>query len=200
MDVKIIFVIYYQRIWSQMFNSLIYAHTKHVYVCMHVCMYAYRFCRACFRCIESVYFLDLSDQLFCIRREYFIVQLLRYRWGNSEGYRQLLLILSQWRHNEHDGVSNHQSHDCLLNGLFRRRSKIISKLRVTGFCITMVHIESGVRCSWDLSLLWLHNERDGVSNHQGLAQIKENIKAPRHWPFVRGIHWSPVNSSHTKGQ
>ena len=24
----------------------------------------------------------------------------------------------QWRHNGHDGVSNHQSHDCLLNHLF----------------------------------------------------------------------------------
>ena len=29
----------------------------------------------------------------------------------------------QWRHNERDGVSNHQLHDCLLNRLFRRRSK-----------------------------------------------------------------------------
>ena len=37
-----------------------------------------------------------------------------------------------------------------------------------------------------------HNERDGVSNHQHhdyllnrlfKAQIKENIKAPRHWPL-----------------
>ena len=32
----------------------------------------------------------------------------------------------QWRHNECDGVSNHQPHDCLLNRLFRRRSKKIS--------------------------------------------------------------------------
>ena len=31
-----------------------------------------------------------------------------------------------WRHNGHDGVSNHQPHDCLLNRLFRRRSKKIS--------------------------------------------------------------------------
>ena len=40
----------------------------------------------------------------------------------------------QWRHNEHDGVSNHQSYDCLLNRLFRRRSKKTSKLRLTGLC------------------------------------------------------------------
>ena len=40
----------------------------------------------------------------------------------------------QWRHYERDGASNHQPHDCLLNRLFRRRSKKASKLRVTGLC------------------------------------------------------------------
>ena len=39
-----------------------------------------------------------------------------------------------WRHNKRDGVSNYQSHDCLLNCLFRRRSKKTSKLRVTDLC------------------------------------------------------------------
>ena len=37
----------------------------------------------------------------------------------------------QWRHN---GVSNNQHHDCLLNHLLRRRSKKTSKLHVTGLC------------------------------------------------------------------
>ena len=36
-----------------------------------------------------------------------------------------------WRHNDHDGVSNHQPHHCLL----RRRSKKTSKLGVTGLCV-----------------------------------------------------------------
>ena len=40
----------------------------------------------------------------------------------------------QWRHIEHDGVSDHQPHDCLLKHLFRRRSKETSKLSVTGLC------------------------------------------------------------------
>ena len=40
----------------------------------------------------------------------------------------------QWRQNGCDGVSNHQPRDCLLNRLFRRRSKKTSKLRVTGLC------------------------------------------------------------------
>ena len=40
-----------------------------------------------------------------------------------------------WRHNGRDGVSNHQPHDCLLNRLYRRRSKIKSKLHVTSLCV-----------------------------------------------------------------
>ena len=33
------------------------------------------------------------------------------------------LFTLQWRHNGRDGVSNHKPHDCLLNRLFKRRSK-----------------------------------------------------------------------------
>ena len=39
----------------------------------------------------------------------------------------------RWCYNERGGVSNHPTHDCLFNRLFRRRSKKKSKLRVTGF-------------------------------------------------------------------
>ena len=54
----------------------------------------------------------------------------------------------QWHHNECDGVSNHQPHDCLLNRLFK-------------------------------------------------AQIKENIKARRHWP-VNSPHKGPVTRPVTR--
>ena len=40
----------------------------------------------------------------------------------------------QWRHNERDGVSNHQRLHCLLKHLFGRRSKKTSQLRVAGLC------------------------------------------------------------------
>ena len=46
-------------------------------------------------------------------------------WGHSS---------FQWRHNERDCVSNHRLIDCLLNRLFRRRSKKTSKLRVHVLC------------------------------------------------------------------
>ena len=51
---------------------------------------------------------------------------IRTSWHGEESLR--------WRHNGRDSVSNHQPHDCLLNRLFRRRSKKTSKLRVTGLC------------------------------------------------------------------
>ena len=41
---------------------------------------------------------------------------------------------SQWRHYEGDGVSNHRWLNCLVNRLFRLRSKKTSKLRVTDLC------------------------------------------------------------------
>ena len=46
----------------------------------------------------------------------------------------LQIISLQWCHNEHDAVSNHHRPDCLLNRLFRNRSKKTSKLRVTCLC------------------------------------------------------------------
>ena len=48
-------------------------------------------------------------------------------------HQTLDFISLQWRHNECDGISNHQPHNCLLNHLFRRRSKKASKLRVLAF-------------------------------------------------------------------
>ena len=48
---------------------------------------------------------------------------------------ELIKISLLWRHNGRGSVSNHQPRDCLLNRLFRRRSKKTSKLRVTGLCV-----------------------------------------------------------------
>ena len=49
-------------------------------------------------------------------------------------WRRQYIISLQWRHNGCDSASNHQPHDCLLNGLLRRRSKKTWKLCVTGLC------------------------------------------------------------------
>ena len=47
----------------------------------------------------------------------------------------LLILALHWRRNDHYDVSNHQPYGCLLNRLFRRRSKKTSKLHVTGLFV-----------------------------------------------------------------
>ena len=49
-------------------------------------------------------------------------------------YYSCTLTTLQCRHNGSGGISNHQSHYCLLNRVFRLRSKKTSKPRVTGLC------------------------------------------------------------------
>ena len=56
-------------------------------------------------------------------------------WNKSALWTEMYYNSLQWLHNEHDGVSNHQPHDCLLNCSFKHRSKKTSKLRVTGHCV-----------------------------------------------------------------
>ena len=68
----------------------------------------------------------------------------------------------RWRHNERDGVSNHQPYDCLPNRLFRRRSKETWKLRVTGLCVRNSPVTGefpAQRASnaENLSIWWRHN-------------------------------------------
>ena len=82
-------------------------------------------------------------------------------------------ITLRWRHNDHAGVSNHQPHGCLLNRLFRRKSKKTSKLRVTGLCAGN---------SPGTGILWPQNDVENVplwtldisrSNLNGLFNTKQ---------------------------
>ena len=73
------------------------------------------------------------------------------------------LFTLQWRHNGHRSVSNHQPHDCLLNRLFRRRSKKTSKLRVTGLCAenslgTGEFPAQMASYAENVSIWWRHND------------------------------------------
>ena len=65
-------------------------------------------------------------------------------------------------HNERDSVSNHQRLYCLLNRLFRCRSKIASKLRVTGFCawnspVTVEFPAQMASNAENVSIWWRHH-------------------------------------------
>ena len=57
---------------------------------------------------------------------------LLYWWKNCQV--SIYAKSLHWCHNEHDCVSNHQPHDCLINRLFKHRWKKTLKLRATGLC------------------------------------------------------------------
>ena len=74
----------------------------------------------------------LSDIL---KELYWIIEEMNWR-PSTAGTKFLhnLVMPLEWRHNERNGVSNHQPYNCLLDRFSRHRSKKTSKLRVTGLC------------------------------------------------------------------
>ena len=86
-----------------------------------------------------------------------------------------------WRHNERDGISNHQHLGCLLNSLCRRRSKKTSKLRLTGLCDGNPPMTGGFPHKWPVtrkmvSIWWRHHARDRV-DHLPLCSLQDYIHA-----------------------
>ena len=86
----------------------------------------------------TVDFIHIHVQMICMHMKWPHVALCLsiVIWTNTTDFFfiKIKCITLRWRHNGCDGVSNHPPHDCLLNALFRRRSKKTSKLRVTGLC------------------------------------------------------------------
>ena len=87
----------------------------------------------------------------------------------------------QWRHNGHDGVWNHQPQDCLLNRLFRRRSKKASKLRVTGLRAgnSRVTGEFPAQMASDaenVSIWWCHHGKEQMDICEGKYVVSRGIK------------------------
>ena len=97
------------------------------------------------------------------------------------------LLPLRWRHNERDSVSNHQPHDCLLNRLFRRRSKKTSKLRVTGLCVgnspgTGEFPAQMASYAENVSIWWRHHTRCGmetISSSRGESTSHRQILLSR---------------------
>ena len=98
-----------------------------------------------------------------------------------------------WRHNDHAGVSNHQPHGCLLNRLFRRKSKKTSKPRVTGLCagnspgISRTNGQLRGKCFHLMTSSWsgLDLSNEGVIQR---VWLKVTIPAGNH-NFLIGMIW-----------
>ena len=112
---------------------------------------------------QRICFIDLSMEfLDCVlysRGMPSLDTVLPQWWQTARCPRETL----QWRHNEQDGVLNHQRLDNLLNRLFRSRSKKTSKLRVTGLCggnspVTGEFPTQRASNVENISIWWRHHE------------------------------------------
>ena len=113
------------RYWNhsyQFWDSVLEIDGKIISILFHVLMLVF------FRFLTITWYA----RHICFMREMFLVLWLAVLVANRYFIRFSEITL-QWRHNVHDGVSNNQPHDCLLDRLFRRKSKKTSKFRVTGF-------------------------------------------------------------------
>ena len=79
-------------------------------------------------------------------------------------------ITLQWRHNERDGVSNHQPHDCLLNSLFKAQIK--ENIKVPRHCpfmgnipVTSEFLAQGASNAENVSIWWRHHDSEYYGNH-----------------------------------
>ena len=91
----------------------------------------------------------------------------------------------QSRHNECDGVSNDRRLDCLLNSLFRFRSKKTSKFRVTGLCARNSSVTDEIptqRCSdtENVSIWWRHHRLTSEHMETHGCVLSTVAKAPGH--------------------
>ena len=104
----------------------------------------------------------------------------------------------RWRHNEQDGVLNHQPYHCLLDRLFRRRSQKTSKLRVTGLCVgnspeTGEFPAQMASNAENVSIWWRHHEIDSL-DYFFMTTSWHGSTLRINGPLCMGIHQSPVDS------
>ena len=110
-----------------------------------------------------------------------------------------LLFMLQWRHNERDGVSNHQPHDCLLKHLFRRRSKKTSKLRVTGLCkgnspVTGEFPAQRASNAENIAIWRRHHEPKQHNVQKYPVHVFWDVLLRTTWRFSRAVHPARVLS------
>ena len=150
-----------QHFFSQFCASLFGFAVRGRYICMYISMQKYiqysvificLYCEilSCVEvCVQECVKVDNNQKDLvtrrCISQKNILLWLFRLHWwfiftfnmtGHCRWSSPVTIVYCQsslkWRHNERYGVSNHRRLDCLLNRLFRRRSKKTSNLRVTG--------------------------------------------------------------------
>ena len=106
----------------------------------------------------------------------------------------------QWRHNERDGVLNHQPHECLLNRLSRRRSNETSKLSVTGLCggnspVTDEFPSQRATNAENISIWWRHQAFGESTTGYNHPWYKSDLKLSIIFLSLQTASWTPRGPS-----
>ena len=101
-----------------------------------------------------------------LHSDYFITTCVRAAWKFHRicSTMETLPVTSQWRHDGHDSVSNHQPHDCLLNrysGTHQKKHQSSASLTFTGTDEFPAQMASNAD---NVSIWWRHHE-NGPLNH-----------------------------------
>ena len=93
-----------------------------------------------------------------------------------------LIFALQWRHNGHDGVSNHQPHHCLLNRLFGCRTKKHQSSASLAF-VRGIHREPvNSTHKWPVTRKMFPFD-DGIMGKLDSGKFRENKNATYSWSF-----------------
>ena len=100
----------------------------------------------------------------------------------------------QWRHNGREGIPNHQPYNCLLNRLFKHRSKKTSKLSVTGLCagnspVTSEFPAQMASNAGNVSIWWCHHGDKCII--PGFSQWLPVGELPLH-AWLISVNWLPM--------
>ena len=97
------------------------------------------------------------------------------------------LYALQWHHNEHDGISNHQPHDCLFSLYSGTDQRKKSKLCITGLSegnslVTSEFLTQRASNGEDVSIWWCHHGTDQpTSSWQLLKTWEPGLQQPLCW-------------------
>ena len=102
-----------------------------------------------------------------------------WKMGTIMEWMKLVYSL-QWRHNEHDGISNHWHLDCLHNRLFRCRSKKTWKPRITGLCVANSQVTGEFPAqrtsnTENVAIWWRHHKL-GPRACEALSSWSQNVE------------------------
>ena len=135
-------------------------------------------------CIKTLGKFRLFSPPFCLKVSVIIKDCV-FNVGKCCWCLTTMPVTLQGRYDDRDGVSNHRRLKCLLNRLFRRRSKETSKLRVTGLREGMSPVTGefpAQRASnaANVSIWWRHH--DTIQPHNATLIIIVSIKLdPATW-------------------